>query len=240
MEFVTAACFYIASFTSRYALQDRAKLTSHEALLVLGAGGGAGQAAVSIGKALGAYVVAAASSREKLDAAERCGADEVFQYRSVRLAKGDQIELNRALTAISGDSKRSPVSLGDISTVAGNRGFDVIFDGVGGTYTEPALRALAYDGRYLSVGFAAGVPSPSLGPALFKNANIMGIQPAADNIRLPGRNPEAMASMLSWWRQGALVPEITKTYPLEHAVRALRDLKERRATGRIVLKINGA
>jgi len=236
MDFETAASFYIASTTSRYALVERARLQSGENMLVLGAGSGAGLAAIQIGKALGSRVIGAASSAEKLELALEHGADGTVLYSRDPLDIVGQKRFYSELLAASGSAKKpSPVTLGKMSSVSGAAGFDVVYDAVGGTYTEPALRSLAWEGRYLSVGFAAGVSTPSLGPLLFKNAVLMGIQPASDSARLPGRNAAAMEQMLSWFRDGLLRPKITEVYPLERAGEALQQLKDRRAKGRIVL-----
>jgi NADPH2:quinone reductase len=119
--------------------------------------------------------------------------------------------------------------------VHANAGYHVILDGVGGSYAEPALRALGWEGRYLSIGFAAGMAKVALGPLLFKNADIMGIQPSSDEARLPGRNRVAMETMFGWFLEGRLRPQITKVLPLAEAATALRLLSDRKATGRIVL-----
>jgi NADPH:quinone reductase len=218
MDFRTGAAFFIASNTSLYALKERARLEPGEALLVLGAGSGAGLAAVAIGKALGGRVTAAASSDEKLALAGRQGADVLFRYQREPL-----------------DLDAQKVFCNDLRAQTNGAGYSVIFDGVGGTYSEPALRALARDGRYLSVGFAAGVPSVPLSVALFRNADIMGIELSAPAQREPGRNPQAVATLVEWFEQGKLRPQITAVHSLEHASKALRQLLDRRATGRIVL-----
>ena len=233
MDMAEAGCFYIASRTSDYALVERARLKAGETLLVLGAGGGAGIAAVQIGKAVGARVVAAASSADKLDLAKAAGADEVIAYPPGPLDVAAQKVLTRELLALSGRSRRE--SIGKISSVHDDAGFDVIYDGVGGDYAEPALRALAYEGRYLSVGFAAGMPRVALGPALFKNADIMGIQPSDPHQRSPGLLPEAMVRMFGWYRAGRLRPNVTESYDLAEGGRAFRRLLDRQAKGRIVL-----
>lgn len=235
MDMRTAATFYVASMTAHYALHDRAKLQPGETLLVLGAGGGAGLAAVQIGKALGARVVAGASSAEKLALAARFGADAGVHYPKGPLDLSAQKELAETLfTHTKNMGVASPVDA-KISSVRDASGYHVIFDGVGGTYAEPALRALSWEGRYLSVGFAAGVPKISLGPILFKNAVVMGIQPAEDIIRQPGRSPEAMERMLGWYMQGLLRPDISAVFALRDAVEGMRLLAERKATGRVVL-----
>lgn len=238
MDFATAATFYIASMTSFHALVDRAKIKAGENLLVIGAGSGAGLAAIDIAKAIGARVVGAASSQDKLDMARKHGADEVLLYPREPLDFDGQKAFYATLQEASGKApEKSAVSLGTMSTLSKGAGFDVVYDAVGGTYAEPALRAMAWEGRYLSVGFSAGVPSLSMGPLLFKNADIMGIQPAADDYRLPGRNPRVIEQMLDWFRSGHLRPEITERYPLEQAGEALSRLKNRQAKGRIVLTV---
>ena len=228
-----AGCFYIASRTSDYALVERARMQAGESLLVLGAGSGAGLAAVQIGKALGGRVIAAASSADKLELAQGAGADELIAYPPGPLDVAAQKTLTRELLALSGRSRRE--SIGKISSVHDDAGFDVIYDGVGGNYAEPALRSLAYEGRYLSVGFAAGMPKVALGPALFKNADIMGIQPSDPHQRSPGLLPEAMERMFGWYRAGRLRPNVTETYDLADGPRAFRRLLDRQARGRIVL-----
>ena len=220
MPFTTAAAFYIASNTSLYALQDRARLQPGESLLVLGAGSGAGITAIEIGKALGARVVGAASSTAKLDLARNHGADATLHYPLGPLDLDAQKAFAAQLRALSG---------GD--------GFAVVYDGVGGTYAEPALRSLAKRGRYLVIGFAAGVPVVPLSVALFRNADIMGIELSAPEQREPRRNAAGAARLLQWFEERVLRPEITATFPLEHAAAAQRLLLDRRATGRVVLTV---
>ena len=221
MDYATGAAFFIASNTSLYALKSRAKLRAGETLLVIGAGSGAGLAAVEIGKALGAKVTAAASSDEKLALAMQRGADLPCKYPSGPL----DLDAQKAFCA-------------ELRSLTGGKGYSVIYDGVGGTYAEPALRAMARAGRYLAVGFAAGVPAVPLSIALFKNADIMGIELSDPEQREPGRNPEIVESLVKMFRDGKLKPQVTELYPLEHATQALRQLLDRRAMGRIVL-LNG-
>lgn len=240
MDMVHAAAFSIASTTSQYALVDRGALKAGETLLVLGAGSGAGVAAVEIGKILGARVVAAASSPEKLKLALDRGADQAILYPSHALNRDDQKAFYAQLIAASGPmpALHPAQSIGVISTLSRGKGYEVIYDAVGGNYSEPALRSLAWQGRYLSIGFSAGVPAPSLGPLLFKNARIEGIQPSADDQRRLGRKPAAMEQLLSWYREGRLRPQITATFPLQEAAKALRELKNRKALGRVVLIVD--
>ena len=233
MDWQTAATFYIASMTSDYALVERGRLQAGEILLVLGAGSGAGMAAVQIGKAIGARVVAAASTEEKLALAKRAGADDFILYPRGALDLSQQKALVASLLALA---KRPPrESIGTISTVDDAAGYHVIYDAVGGSYAEPALRSLGWEGRYLSVGFSAGVPKVSLGPLLFKNAQLLGIQPADPRTRSSGLVTGAMARMYGWFRDGKLRPWVTERYALADAPRALARLAAREATGRIVV-----
>jgi len=236
MDMRSAAAFYIASMTVRYALQDRAHLAPGELLLVLGAGGGAGLAGVQIGKALGARVVAAASSAEKCALARRHGADATVCYAPGPLGLAAQKALTAEFLAHAPRPDEPVASLGKISSVRDAAGFHVVLDGVGGSYAEPALRALGWEGRYVSIGFAAGMAHVALGPALFKNADIHGIQPSSDEHRLPARNGAALQALFRWHREGRLAPLVTEVLPLEQAPQALKLMAERRARGRIVLE----
>lgn len=235
MDMPTAATFYVGAMTGYYGICQRAKIATGEVLLVLGAGGGAGLAAVEIGKALGASVVAAASSERKLGLAASRGADVCIRYPQ------GPLDLDAQKTLLADFLSQCPVrdskvpQIGEISTVQESAGYHVIFDGVGGTYAEPALRALAWKGRYLSVGFAAGVPKVSLGTVLFKDADIMGIQPADEEVRLPGRDPKKMAQLFDWYLQGLLQPQITEQVELEKAAEVLRLMSERQLNGRVAL-----
>jgi NADPH:quinone reductase len=228
MDMHSAAAFYISSMTADYALRGRAKLQSGEILLVLGAGGGLGLAAIEIGKAVGARVVAAASKSR--------GADTLVRYERGPLDLAQQKAFAANLLAHAGQSAADTQSIGKISSLQDGAGYQVIIDGVGGSYAEPALRALGWQGRYLSVGFAAGMAHVALGPALFKNADIMGIQPSSDENRLPGRNPSRMQRLFDWYVAGKLRPQVTDVFALADAAMALRKLLERRAVGRIILK----
>lgn len=235
MDMVTASTFYIVAMTAEYAICERAKLKAGENLLVLAAGGGVGLASIDIGKAIGAHVVAAASSRDKLDLALSRGADAAVLYpREV-----DGVEQQKALLAEfmkhAGSGVSQAPTIGEINTVHGAAGYHVVVDGVGGGYAEPAMRALAWQGRYLSVGFAAGVPKISLGPVLFKDADIMGIQPVDDHVRLPGRTPQKMKRLFDWFEQGYLRPQITATYRMEEAPSVLQMFLGRNINGRVVL-----
>jgi NADPH2:quinone reductase len=235
MDMRHAATFYIASFTARYALQDRARLKAGENLLVLAAGGGVGLVSIDIGKALGAYVVAAASSDEKLALARVHGADALVRYERGPLDLAAQKKFASDLLQAARLATPNPLPIGAINSLPADAGYHVIIDGIGGSYAEPAVRSLAWEGRYLSVGFAAGLPKVALGPLLFKNGDIMGIQPSSDQHRLPGLNPGPMQILFDWYRQGRMRPHITQELHLRDGASALTQLADRTANGRIVL-----
>lgn len=219
MDFETAACFYVANFTAYYSLITRGDLQPGETLLVLGAGSGVGLASIEIAKALGARVIAAASSQAKLDLAREHGADELINYGVAPLS-GEQ---QRALSA-------------EFKKAGGKAGIQMVADLVGGDYAQPAMRAMAFKARYLSVGFSAGVPSIPMHVIFNKNGSIIGIEPVTDK-RLPGECPEMMERLFRWFEEGKLRPLITERYPLEKTGQALRRLAERKAAGRIVINV---
>ncbi len=211
MDFPTASAYVLAYGTSLYALKDRARLAAGETLLVLGAAGGVGIAAVEIGKALGARVIAAASSAEKLALCSEHGADDTIDY-----ATEDLRERIRVLT----DGK----------------GPDVIYDPVGGPYTEQAFRSIAWEGRHLVIGFAAGeIPKLPLNLPLLKTASLVGAFWGAFVQRDPKRTREHMQELFALYLSKKVRPPITKTYPLAQAAQALRDVLERRVMGKVVI-----
>ena len=211
MDFVTAAGFVLTYGTSHYALKDRAHLKPGESLLVLGAAGGVGLAAVELGKAMGARVIAAASSDEKLQACREHGASETINY-----SREDLKDRVKELT--------------------GGKGVDVVYDPVGGEYAEPALRTMAWDGRYLVIGFAAGdIPRLPLNLVLLKSCQIVGVFWGASTQRDPEHNQENLRELVQWWQEGKLKPLISATYPLERTVEALKEVQERRVKGKIVI-----
>ncbi|HZD21229.1 MAG TPA: NADPH:quinone oxidoreductase family protein [Burkholderiales bacterium] len=211
MDFVHGAAFLLTYGTSEHALRDRGGLKAGESLLVLGAAGGVGLAAIEIGKALGARVIAGASSEAKLAVCREHGADATINYTSEDLRKRVQ-----ALTEA--------------------RGVDVVYDPVGGAYTEAAFRSLAWRGRLLVVGFAAGeIPKLPLNLPLLKGAAAVGVF-WGDFAR---REPQAFAASVQqlgqWYSEGRLRPHVSQTLPLEKAAEALRLLASREAKGKIVL-----
>ncbi|MFM0724506.1 NADPH:quinone oxidoreductase family protein [Paraburkholderia strydomiana] len=211
VEFDVAAAFTLAYGTSHHAVVDRGALQAGETMLVLGAAGGVGLAAVEIGKALGARVIAAASSDEKLAACVKHGADATINYSTEDLR-----ERIKALT----DGK----------------GPDVIYDPVGGVYSEPAFRSIGWRGRYLVVGFANGeIPKLPLNLTLLKGASVVGVFWGDFAKREPQRNHAAFEQMTGWIREGKLKPYVSARYSLDDTGRALRDMAERRVIGKVVI-----
>jgi NADPH2:quinone reductase len=213
--FATAATFALVYGTAYHALKDRAHLTSNETLLVLGASGGVGLAAVELGKMMGAHVIAAASTAEKLTICKQYGADELINY-----VAEDLREQVKKLTAA--------------------HGVDVVFDPVGGNYSEAALRGMAWEGRYLVVGFAAGdIPRIPLNLPLLKGCSIVGVFWGAFAEHDPLRNQHNFQELITWLAQGKLNPYISATYPLEQAAQALDDMMKRKVKGKVVLLTAG-
>ena len=213
MEFTSAAAFLLTYGTSDHALRDRGALQAGETLLVLGAAGGVGLAAIEIGKALGARVIACASSEDKLAVCRSHGADATIDY-----AKEDLRERVKALTDA--------------------RGPDVVYDAVGGPYTEPAFRSIAWRGRLLVVGFAAGeIPKLPLNLALLKGASVVGVFWGDFARREPKRFAESLAQLGRWFGEGKLRPHVSRTFPLEQAAEALKLMAARQVKGKVVLTV---
>ncbi|MDC0743241.1 NADPH:quinone oxidoreductase family protein [Polyangium mundeleinium] len=207
---VTASTLLVAYGTTHHALVDRAALRAGETLVVLGAAGGVGVAAIEIGKLLGARVIACASSDDKLEVCRARGADEVVNY--------SREDLKARLKALAPN------------------GADVVYDPVGGSFAEPALRAMAWRGRYLVVGFAAGdIPKIPLNLTLLKGCSIVGVFWGSFTMREPERYREGLAELFGWVRDGRIRPHVDKTYPLEQASAALSAMAERRVKGKVVL-----
>ncbi len=211
LDFPVAAAFMMTYGTSYHALADRGALAAGETLLVLGASGGVGLAAVEIGKALGARVIAAASSAEKLAVCREHGADDLIAY-----AREDLRERVKAL--------------------AGGHGVDVVYDPVGGAYTEPALRSIAWRGRHLIVGFAnGGIPRIPANLALLKGAAIVGVFWGDYVRREPARIATDLRTLFAWLGEGRLRPRIAATYTLARGGEAIRAMKARRDSGKLVV-----
>lgn len=212
MDFDTAAAITLTYGTSHHAVVDRAQLKAGETMLVLGAAGGVGLAAIEIGKALGARVIAAASTEEKLKICELHGADATINYSTEDLREA-------------------------IKAATGGKGPDVIYDPVGGIYTEPAFRSIAWRGRYLVVGFANGeIPKLPLNLALLKGASLVGIFWGEFAKREPKANLMAMRELMGWLAEGKIKPHISGRYALKDTARALNDLAERKVTGKIIIQ----
>ena len=211
VDFDTAAAFTLTYGTSWHALVDRGQLKAGETLLVLGAAGGVGLAAIEIGKALGARVIAAASTDEKLAVCREHGADALINYAAEDLREAIKRE------------------------TAGN-GPDVIYDPVGGSYAEPAFRSIGWRGRYLVIGFANGeIPKLPLNLALLKGASIVGVFWGAYTVREPDHFAADLEEMFARIAKGELRPHISRRYPLDEGARALEDLMNRRAIGKLVI-----
>ena len=211
MDYVPASAFILTYGTSYHALKDRAQLKAGETLLVLGASGGVGIAAIQLGKAMGARVIAAASSDTKLAVCKDNGADELINY-----ARDDLRTRVKAITA--------------------GRGVDVVYDPVGGPYSEPALRDMAWNGRFLVVGFAAGeIPKVPLNLALLKGCSIVGVFWGAFTRTEPERNRRNNEELMQLYLAGKIKPHIHATYPLARAAEALNEVLHKRVSGKVVL-----
>jgi NADPH2:quinone reductase len=208
---VDAAAFIMIYATSYHALVDRAELKAGETVLVLGAAGGVGSAAIQIAKAMGARVIAAASTQAKCDLCKNLGADEVINYSQDNLR--DQIKL-----------------------LTQGKGPDVIYDPVGGDFAEPAFRSIAWRGRYLVVGFAAGpIPSLPLNLALLKGASIVGVFWGDFAKREPKANAQMMATLLEWYGSEKIKPHIDSTVNMENLLQAYSRMGSREVMGKLVL-----
>jgi len=220
MPFDEAAALLLTYGTSQHALQDRARLKPAETLLVLGAAGGVGLAAVELGKAMGARVIAAASTPEKLALAREHGADETVQYPRAQLDKAAARTLTDRLKA-----------------ACGGGGAQVIFDPVGGDYTEAALRAIAWQGRYLVVGFTAGIPRLPLNLTLLKSCQIIGVYWGEFTVRQPQQHAQNVAALMALYLEGRIKPAVTERYSLSEGGTAIARLGARDARGKVVVII---
>jgi NADPH:quinone reductase len=212
IDFERAAGLTVTYATTLYALRERAKLRPGESLVVLGASGGVGLAAIEVGKILGARVIACASSDEKIAFCRAHGADEAVNY-----AKDD---LREAL-----------------KWLGGARGIDVIYDPVGGSYTEPAVRSLGWEGRYLVIGFATGdIPKLPLNLVLLKSCDIRGVLWGTWTMREPKAQQTLMTDIVRWCADGKLSAHVHEVYPLAEAAAALKAISDRKVMGKVVLR----
>jgi NADPH2:quinone reductase len=221
MDFDTAASFLMTYGTSHHALKDRADLKKGDRLLVLGAAGGVGLAAVEIGNAIGAHVIAAASTEEKVQICRDHGAKDGLVYKTGSLDRDEQKSLSN-----------------QIKDLTAGLGANVIYDPVGGDYAEPSLRAIAWEGRYLVVGFAAGyIPKIPLNLALLKGCQIVGVFWGAFKAQFQDQHNDNVADLLKMYDDGHLKPHISGVYDLSNGAKAIKDLAERKAKGKIVVKV---
>ncbi|WP_185984379.1 NADPH:quinone oxidoreductase family protein [Aureimonas mangrovi] len=218
MPFDEAAAFVLTYSTTIHALRDRAALQAGETLLVLGAAGGVGIAAIELGKAMGARVVAAVSTPEKLNFVMEQGADDALIYPTGALDRTAARDLSAQFKALCG---------GD--------GADVVYDAVGGDYAEPAFRAIAPEGRYLVIGFPAGIASLPMNLPLLKNASLVGVFWGDFVKRRPERHAQNMRELFQLYEDGAIRPRIGARFALKDGAKAIARLRDRAALGKIVV-----
>ena len=213
MDFNSAAAFGMTYGTSMHALKDRGNLQPGETLLVLGASGGVGLAAVEIGKAMGAKVIAAASSAEKLAVAKAAGADELINYTEASLKD-------------------------EVKRLTGGQGVDVIYDPVGGDLFDQAIRSIAWNGRLLVVGFASGrIPELPVNLTLLKGAAVVGVVWGSFAQRQPQDNLANFQQLFAWHAEGKLKPLVSQVFPLDQAAAAINALGQRKAVGKVVVQV---
>lgn len=219
-SFEDGAALLMTYATSIHALADRGRLREGETLLVLGAAGGVGLAAVELGVAFGARVIAAVSTAEKAEAARAAGAHDTVIYGTGPLDKNASKALADAFKAAVGPA-----------------GANVIYDAVGGDYCEPALRSIAWEGRYLVVGFPAGIPRLPLNLTLLKSCDVCGVFWGAFAAREPSANAAHVARLFRLWADGRIAPRVTRVFPFERAGEAIAALGNRSAIGKVVVKV---
>ena len=222
MPFDDAAAFIMTYGTSYHALKDRANLQPGQTLLVLGAAGGVGLAAVELGKQMGCRVVAAASTQEKVDLCLKHGADAGVVYARGPFDRDGQKALAEQFKAACGPN-----------------GADVIYDPIGDAYAEPALRSIAWEGKYLVVGFAAGdIPKIPLNLALLKGCDIVGVFWGGWVAKNPERHQQSVAELLAMYTAGKIKPHVSGRFPLAKAADAIAHLASRQAMGKVVVTVD--
>ncbi len=219
-SFEDGAALLMTYATSIHALADRGRIKEGDVLLVLGAAGGVGLAAVELGVAFGARVIAAVSSAEKADAAREAGAHDTVIYGRAPFDK----DASKALADM-------------FKAAVGPDGADVVYDAVGGDYAEPALRCMAWEGRYLVVGFPAGIPRLPLNLTLLKSCDVCGVFWGAFAARNPSANAAHVARLFRLWADGKIAPRVTKVYPFDRGGDAIAALADRSAIGKLVVKV---
>jgi NADPH2:quinone reductase len=221
MPFDEASAFIMTYGTSYYGLKDRGLLKPGQSLLVLGAAGGVGLAAVELGKAMGAHVIAAASTQEKVDLAIAHGAESGVVYPQGPFDRDGQ----KALAAL-------------FKEACGPSGVNVIYDGVGGDYAEASLRSMAWEGRFLVVGFPAGIPKLPLNLTLLKSCDVVGVFYGAAVARDPAANQRNMKDLFDFYAAGRIKPYISERFPLSQGAEAIRHLAARKAMGKVVVTMD--
>jgi len=219
-SFAEGAALVLTYGTAIHALRDRGQLKGGETLLVLGAAGGVGIAAIELGKAFGARVIAAVSSEEKAAVAREVGADATLVYPRGPFDR----EGAKALAA-------------QFKAAVGETGADVIYDPVGGDYAEPALRAIAWEGRYLVIGFPAGIPKLPLNLTLLKGCDVRGVFWGAFAVRDPEANAANIDTLFRLWAEGKIAPRVSRSWPLERGAEAIAAMAARQAVGKLVVTI---
>jgi NADPH:quinone reductase-like Zn-dependent oxidoreductase len=220
-SFAEGASFLMTYGTSIHALLDRGHIKEGDTLLVLGAAGGVGLAAVELGVAFGARVIAAVSSEEKAAAAKAAGAADAVIYGRAPFDKDQSKALATAFKA-----------------AVGPNGAHVIYDAVGGDYADPAIRCIAWEGRYLVVGFPAGIPKLPLNLTLLKSCDVAGVFWGAFTMREPERNKDNITRLFRLWKAGEISPQVTETFPLERGGDAIAKMARREAIGKLVITID--
>lgn len=219
-SFEEGAALILTYGTSIHALLDRGHLKQGHNLLVMGAAGGVGLAAVELGKAFGARVVGAVSSEDKAQAVREAGADEVIIYGRAPF-----------------DKDQSKALADQFKAAAGKDGFGVIYDPVGGDYAEPALRSIGWEGRYLVVGFPAGIPRLPLNLTLLKSCDVCGVFWGAFAARDPGANRAHIEHLFRLWGEGRIAPRVTEVFPFARGGEAIAKMAARGAIGKLVVKV---
>ncbi len=219
-SFAEGAALILTYGTTIHALLDRGHIAEGQTLLVLGAAGGVGLAAIELGKAFGARVVAAVSSDEKAAVAKDAGADETIVYARAPF-----------------DRDQSKALAEQFKAAGGKAGYDVIYDPVGGDYAEPALRSIGWEGRYLVVGFPAGIPKLPLNLTLLKSCDVCGVFWGAFAARDPKANAAHVARLFDLWKDGKIAPRVTETFAFEDGGKAIAKMAARAAIGKLVVEV---
>lgn len=221
IDLVQASALLMTYGTTIHALKDRGDIAAGQTVLVLGAAGGVGLSGVELAKAYGCRVIAGVSSEKKAEVARQAGADEVVVYGRAPF-----------------DKDQSQALAQQFKDAVGPEGADIVYDIVGGDYSEPALRAIAWEGRFLVVGFPAGIAKMPLNLTLLKSCDIRGVFWGAFAARFPQRNAANIAELFELWAAGKIAPRISETYPLERAHEAIAKLESREAIGKLVVTMD--